>query len=192
MRDVKLIIQWKYTASLCTLVQRLGRGARDHDVEATAVYLVEAKYFDENKEIPTNVGARIAGKKRRCDNNEEGPKSRKCRKVDTGVAKSSKRNGAAVSVSDNRLEPQVQYKDDTEMINLTNIDCEKDSPSPTVLSDHPGQSTLRYLPPIDTINHQEYDAMAMDMYINARTRNICRRRIVDEYFQNDKAGEQSV
>ncbi|KAF8835722.1 hypothetical protein BDN67DRAFT_912477, partial [Paxillus ammoniavirescens] len=39
LRDITLIIQWGYTASLCTLMQRLGRGTRDPSVTAVGIYL---------------------------------------------------------------------------------------------------------------------------------------------------------
>ncbi len=32
--------------------------------------------------------------------------------------------------------------------------------------------------------HQNYEAAAMDTYINARSRGICRRQISDEFFRN--------
>lgn len=44
--DIELVIQWGYTASLCTLFQRLGRAARNAGIEATGVYLVEQEHFD--------------------------------------------------------------------------------------------------------------------------------------------------
>ncbi|TFK62853.1 P-loop containing nucleoside triphosphate hydrolase protein [Pluteus cervinus] len=43
--DIKLVIQWRYVPSLCTLAQRMGRAARG-TLEGTAIYLVEPKYFD--------------------------------------------------------------------------------------------------------------------------------------------------
>ncbi|KAF9224144.1 P-loop containing nucleoside triphosphate hydrolase protein [Gyrodon lividus] len=47
LRDIHLVIQWRYTKLLCTLLQHLGRAARDPNLEAVAVYFVEGEYFDE-------------------------------------------------------------------------------------------------------------------------------------------------
>ena len=48
--DVELVIQVGYIASLCTLMQCFGRGARNRHRRATAVYLVEAQHFEGTKE----------------------------------------------------------------------------------------------------------------------------------------------
>ncbi|KAF8270416.1 hypothetical protein EI94DRAFT_1539336, partial [Lactarius quietus] len=44
--DIELVVQWKYTDSLCTLWQRLGRVAQDPSKEATGVYIIEPSYMD--------------------------------------------------------------------------------------------------------------------------------------------------
>ncbi|KAG2134983.1 P-loop containing nucleoside triphosphate hydrolase protein, partial [Suillus cothurnatus] len=46
LRDIRLVIQWGFINSLCVLMQRLGRAARDHTLTALAVYFVEPLYFD--------------------------------------------------------------------------------------------------------------------------------------------------
>ncbi|KIM36196.1 hypothetical protein M413DRAFT_78603, partial [Hebeloma cylindrosporum] len=48
--DINLVIQWRATCDLCTLWQRFGRAARDFEIEAIALFLVEPMYFDETKE----------------------------------------------------------------------------------------------------------------------------------------------
>ncbi|KAG2158700.1 uncharacterized protein EDB93DRAFT_1040376, partial [Suillus bovinus] len=50
LRDIALVIQWKYTSSLCTLWQCLGRAAQDISTEVTGIYLVEPQYIDHQKE----------------------------------------------------------------------------------------------------------------------------------------------
>ncbi|KIJ09268.1 hypothetical protein PAXINDRAFT_164396 [Paxillus involutus ATCC 200175] len=44
IQDVEVIIQWGYVKSLCTLMQRLGRGARSPNLEATGIYFVDKNY----------------------------------------------------------------------------------------------------------------------------------------------------
>lgn len=53
--DVEVVVQLRYVPSLCTLMQRLGRGARGPGTTARGIYLVEPVHFDRNK----------AGKRRR-------------------------------------------------------------------------------------------------------------------------------
>ncbi|KAJ7582033.1 P-loop containing nucleoside triphosphate hydrolase protein [Mycena floridula] len=57
--DVTLVIQWGYVLSLCTLLQRLGRAARNLLIEARAVYFVEGEHFDATR------AAKAEKKKRR-------------------------------------------------------------------------------------------------------------------------------
>ncbi|KAH7918225.1 P-loop containing nucleoside triphosphate hydrolase protein [Leucogyrophana mollusca] len=68
LRDIRLVIQWWYTGSLSTLLQRIGRAARDPNTEATAVYFVEAQYFDiqpgDKRGKQKRSSAKQKGKKR--------------------------------------------------------------------------------------------------------------------------------
>ncbi|KAM6498790.1 P-loop containing nucleoside triphosphate hydrolase protein, partial [Amanita muscaria] len=65
--DIELVVQWKYTASICTLVQRLGRSARHPNVEATGIYLVESQYFDESRERLRQAAEKRAQKRKAAD-----------------------------------------------------------------------------------------------------------------------------
>ncbi|KAH9015958.1 hypothetical protein EDB83DRAFT_2232569 [Lactarius deliciosus] len=49
LRDIKLVVQWKHTKSLCMLWQCLGRVARDTSKEATGIYIVEPQYMDHRR-----------------------------------------------------------------------------------------------------------------------------------------------
>ncbi|KAG2113639.1 hypothetical protein BD769DRAFT_1364029 [Suillus cothurnatus] len=49
LRGIKLVIQWRYTKSLCSLVQRIGRGVRDPTLDGVGIYFVEPKYLDREK-----------------------------------------------------------------------------------------------------------------------------------------------
>lgn len=46
LKDIDLVIQWKVTCDPCMLWQRFGRGARDKEVQATALLFVESKDLD--------------------------------------------------------------------------------------------------------------------------------------------------
>lgn len=53
--DFELVIQWKVQSlSMCTMMQRLGRAARDPSLQGTFVLFAESKYFDKNKEDGTD------------------------------------------------------------------------------------------------------------------------------------------
>lgn len=47
--DIEVVVQLRYVSSLCTLMQRLGRGARGKGMTARGIYLVEPMYFEHNK-----------------------------------------------------------------------------------------------------------------------------------------------
>ena len=74
LKDIDLIIQWKVTCDPCMLWQRFGRGARDKDIQATALLFVEAKDLD-----PVDPPE---GQKRKSQGKDDGsePKSKRARK----------------------------------------------------------------------------------------------------------------
>ncbi|KAG1837238.1 P-loop containing nucleoside triphosphate hydrolase protein [Suillus subluteus] len=55
LRDVKIIVQWGYTASLCALLQRLGCGARHPSLTAIGIYLVEPKHQKTSNSQPNGL-----------------------------------------------------------------------------------------------------------------------------------------
>ncbi|EGN96635.1 hypothetical protein SERLA73DRAFT_154130 [Serpula lacrymans var. lacrymans S7.3] len=71
IRDVELVVQWRYVESLCTLFQRLGHGARDTNLEAVGVYIVEPKYFDRYKKAMKEKREKRTKKRKRLVENEE-------------------------------------------------------------------------------------------------------------------------
>jgi superfamily II DNA or RNA helicase len=69
---IEIVVQWRYTQSLCTLWQRLGRAARDPRREATSIYLVEPQYMDQTS--------------KQSDQGDSGPTERVQQKRSQGVA----------------------------------------------------------------------------------------------------------
>ncbi|KAH9023948.1 P-loop containing nucleoside triphosphate hydrolase protein [Lactarius pseudohatsudake] len=47
--DIEIVVQWRYTQSLCMLWQRLGQAARDPNKEATGIYMVEPQHTDQRR-----------------------------------------------------------------------------------------------------------------------------------------------
>ncbi|KAJ7626573.1 P-loop containing nucleoside triphosphate hydrolase protein [Mycena polygramma] len=68
MPNITLVIQWRATCDMCTLWQRFGRGARDPNCEAIALFLVEPMYFDQTKEEKAARKAKkeLAAANRKC------------------------------------------------------------------------------------------------------------------------------
>ncbi|KDQ31886.1 hypothetical protein PLEOSDRAFT_1028795, partial [Pleurotus ostreatus PC15] len=71
--NIKVVIQWKTTASLCSIWQRIGRAARGDGSTAKAVVFVEKKYLDVNRqkkdEKATQRLVKAATKKRKAPSN---------------------------------------------------------------------------------------------------------------------------
>ncbi|KAI9452135.1 P-loop containing nucleoside triphosphate hydrolase protein [Lactarius psammicola] len=55
IRNIEIVIQWRYTSSLCTLWQRLGRAARDPSNEASGIYFVEPQYMDHHRKAAVRI-----------------------------------------------------------------------------------------------------------------------------------------
>ncbi|KAI0631312.1 P-loop containing nucleoside triphosphate hydrolase protein [Trametes polyzona] len=67
IRDVKIVVQWRLSCNMDTLVQRIGRAARGPGTEAVAVILVEGKYFDEEKAAAAKRAEKRAEKRLEAD-----------------------------------------------------------------------------------------------------------------------------
>ena len=74
LKDIDLVIQWKVTCDPCMLWQRFGRGARDKDVQATALLFVEQKDLD-------SVDPPEGRKRKAAEKDDKGePKSKRAKK----------------------------------------------------------------------------------------------------------------
>lgn len=74
LKDIDLVIQWKVTCDPCMLWQRFGRGARDKDLQATALLFVEPKDLDP-VDLPEGRKRKAAEK-----DDENQPKSKRAKK----------------------------------------------------------------------------------------------------------------
>lgn len=50
MPDIEIVVQWKANCSLCGLWQRFGRAGRHKEKTATAIFFVEKKHLDKERE----------------------------------------------------------------------------------------------------------------------------------------------
>lgn len=48
------------------------------------------------------------------------------------------------------------------------------------------------LPLLTDMAPEEYEAVAMDLFINARRRALCRRKVINTYFGNNTQGKYSL
>ncbi|KAF5381621.1 hypothetical protein D9615_005404 [Tricholomella constricta] len=191
--DIELVIQWRYTPSLCTVTQRFGRGARQGDKEATGIYLVEPKYFDHCKKKVSGIQKRKRGRtakerklRRKVRDNEQ------CLEQDSDefVSDSDASDGEG---SGNALATPVGGVNQASDVAM---EIGHDSGLPQSIHDaapgapqkvpHPLKTGL--LPSPYSMSPEEYEATAMDTFINARLRGICRRTVTDHYFGNHKLG----
>lgn len=56
--DILIVVQWKTPDSLCTLMQRFGRGARDKSLAARAILIAEPRVFDDDVEKAAEAAER--------------------------------------------------------------------------------------------------------------------------------------
>ncbi|KIJ10206.1 hypothetical protein PAXINDRAFT_16777 [Paxillus involutus ATCC 200175] len=195
IRDIELVIQWGYVKSLCTLMQRLGRGARGTDVEATGAYFVDRSYRKKKGKGNTKAGSKRKAK------SQGGVATKKARGGGSasiaieghGISESGEGEGEAKSLSESS-ESESEGSGDDDGIHRT---CQISTAgtegtsgpdlAPTANPSQPqeGQSTpSRLLPPSSGLSEEEYECTVMDVFINAHNRSVCRRKIADEYFGN--------
>ncbi|THH02082.1 hypothetical protein EW026_g714 [Hermanssonia centrifuga] len=63
--DISLVIQYRLTCDTCALWQRIGRAARNPDLEGVAIVYVENKHFDATKKKKNARASRISEKRKR-------------------------------------------------------------------------------------------------------------------------------
>ncbi|KIJ09295.1 hypothetical protein PAXINDRAFT_17613 [Paxillus involutus ATCC 200175] len=160
IHDIELVIQWGYTKSLCILMQRLGRGARGTDVEATGG---------------------LATKKTKCSG------SGSITIQSHGVPESGHGEGGVNNSSDGSQSESDDEVEDThrhviavpvaptsglvmESANSSQRQAEQSAPP-------------KLLPPSSGLSEEEYESAVMDMFINAHEQSIC-----DEVVGNSAHG----
>ncbi|KAI9457456.1 P-loop containing nucleoside triphosphate hydrolase protein [Lactarius psammicola] len=156
LRDIEIVIQWRYTQSLCMLWQRLGQAARDPSKEATGIYMVEPQYLDKH---------RMQADKRVTEHTKRAQQKRPQGVADTDNGLTCKR----VRSQDNKPGHSRQKKSQSHVAH------------PEIHT--PASQTADNLI-VKEDCHESYEVAAMDTYINARQRGVCRRKISNEFFGN--------
>lgn len=214
IRDIELVIQWRYTHSLCTLIQRLGRAARELGIEATGIYIVEPRYFNHNKKVTDGV---VGSKRKRGSTKEKVGPQKKAKRVAVAASRQSVQQYAEALSSDSEEEsdsdtevpqslgaasrPLHREGDDT--ISSPPISSQGSSSTLTTRYENPSSSTRSlhvseiqtaktHLPSPSTVTEDEYNSIAMDLFINSRAHRMCRRVIPDEYCMNNTIGKYRI
>ncbi|KAF9565288.1 P-loop containing nucleoside triphosphate hydrolase protein [Agrocybe pediades] len=175
--DIELVIQWRYVSSLCTLFQRLGRAARGPSTQGRAIYLVEPQYFDGHQK--KTIGKRKRGTK------PKNPAVRR-KQVPTSTPSDTPNNVDA----DTAVESQSE-NDDDEDIEGAEADGGNHTANGTVPDCVPPRTSEHLptsLPTPSSLPAEEYEAVAMDLFINSGSRGLCRRVVLNQYFGNMKQG----
>ncbi|KAI9436672.1 P-loop containing nucleoside triphosphate hydrolase protein, partial [Lactarius indigo] len=156
LRNIKLVVQWKHTKSFCMLWQRLGRAARDPSTEATRIYIVKPKFMDRCMQTRQKA-AMNAGKSQQ----------RQLHGVPDTVDVTS--TSTSVHVQSGKAGPSSRKR--------PRHQC--DQPEPDSGASH---TTGRLI--VQEEKHKNYEEAAMDAYINAHSRGVCRCGISNEFFGN--------
>lgn len=197
--NIELVIQWRYVASIATLTQRVGRGARGHDQNARGIYLVEPKYFDgHTKKVSSG---RVSGTKR------------KRKAVASQVSKRRKSGLLALEHAESESENSDADADgDDDELEVGDVEMGKEEEAGVtgdggIAAEGGGAAqedsaavrggllvavqdkgslpqAENPLPKRGMIPNDEYEFAAMDAFINAKVRGFCRRIVLDEYFDN--------
>jgi hypothetical protein len=139
---------------MCMLWQRLGRAARDPSREASGIYVVEPQFMDYHRQ---------RAKQRAAERTERAQRKRL-----QGV------------IQPENPSAQKKARTQDEMASLKINPRKRVQAQPVLPNIAPAMNKLIVIEQ----HHQNYEAAAMDTYINARSRGICRRRVSEEFFGN--------
>jgi hypothetical protein len=163
----------------------MGRGGHKMGTTATRIYLVKPKYFDNHKnKVKTdgNTGKRKRGKTSTGRDNQK--KSRPNQpKVDDSSDNESGSNSVVERQENNFgnvVDDSMETNHEGGSLPFTGIS------QLSILNPTHGPVACPVIPPLAGLNDAEYEFAVMDVYINAKSQSICRWRVCDEYFGNDK------
>ncbi|PPQ76587.1 hypothetical protein CVT26_012791 [Gymnopilus dilepis] len=194
--DIELVIQWRYVPSLCTLFQRLGRAGRGDGTRAIGIYLVEPCYSDGHKN-------KVIGKRKRNGKKNNVPRKKRAIAASLPVApRQGEETLEQIGGDDGRdgrgeceEEREPASEDEEVEVEIEDGADEECAPIPndqsTPAASQAGSALPTSLPSPTGLTAEEYEAFAMDVFINARRRGVCRRKVINQYFGNNKQGQHS-
>ncbi|KXN89068.1 ATP-dependent DNA helicase RecQ, partial [Leucoagaricus sp. SymC.cos] len=151
--DVEVVIQWRYTPLLCTLLQWFGCGVCGRGKIAIVLYLVEPIYFDDNKHKRKHADD---GSQTR-NEGSEGDNS-KISKDDSSPVQTQSQGQR--DIGDNQLSENQK-----ETIYCPQVPSIQKDPKHIPFPKSHGKSDTKYKEEV------------MDLFINAESRDVCRRAI---------------
>lgn len=171
--DVRVVVQWRATCTVSTLWQRLGRAGRNRSIEATALFLVEKEYFDEEK-------AKKEERKKSKTEKQKRKRGDKDQQFSNKRAQGLNEAQITINVSETNQETPLQdlASSSSDTDDISEQLRERYTTRVQDKSKKRRARTQRELEP------------AMDDLINARNRGLpCRRIPLDVFFENDKASK---
>lgn len=177
--DIDLVVQWRATCNIATLWQRFGRAARDPELEGKALFLVEPKYFDDEKaKKEARRDKRAANLRKRKASQPTGTTSSKRRRVEGGAVIHSTSTRVPVPAAADR-EPSESGSDsdeDDDDLYAERRRLYQQETVPTTASRRDKQQKAKEMEP------------AMNDMINPGSAGLdCRRKPINICFENDKA-----
>ena len=169
--DIELVVQWRASCNLMMLWQRFGRGARDRNYKAKAIFLVEKEHFAEERE-----------------------KKLKCRRV----RKAKKQSTPLQSITNKRvrIESSTSQRvvENHEAVNSSSEESEMGelavpvTQEPSIASETILELRQRYSTTVTAPRKKKSDPLepAMDDLINARYRKLrCRKSPIQAFLEMD-------
>ncbi|TFK73673.1 P-loop containing nucleoside triphosphate hydrolase protein [Pluteus cervinus] len=176
IRDIKLVVQWRRIGSLSVLWQRIGCGARDQVLDATAVYLVEREYTDEERQRKEEEREKKEAKAQ-AENKKKRKRDEKEEESTSLPQKKRPRTSQVTPSLDESPSAPIAPKLLVDLCSLSDSDLE-----------------ARYKAAEKVVLTGKRDASCiMDDFVNAKIRGLgCRRRLINLHFENSKAGKCSA
>ena len=167
--DFTLVIQWRAeNLTMCSLMQRLGRAARNLSLQATFVLFAETKYFDRNRKL------KMAKKKKKKSNTAGDQAQHPCNPSQSQIGSRS-----ATEDADETSIPTIGNR------SLEEFKAERKK----VYSEHYRTCKLLLSQSGGKKSSTDVDP-GVDDSINAKERGLhCRRKPADFTFDNDITGE---
>ncbi|PPQ96572.1 hypothetical protein CVT26_006301 [Gymnopilus dilepis] len=182
--------------SVLMLLEWLGRAGRGDGTRAIGIYLVEPCYSDGHKN-------KVIGKRKR--NGKKNNVPRKKRAIAASFPAAPNQGDATIEQigGDDGRDGEREREEEGEPVSEdeeveVEIGAGADEGGAPIANDQSapaasqvGSALPTSLPPPTSLTAEEYEAFAMDVFINARRRGVCRRKVINQYFGNNKQGQHS-
>ena len=172
-------------------------------MEATAIYVVEPRYFDGHAK-------KVVPKPKRSRNHlsKKSEKKGDQREIAATITSESNCNGGKSQASrgdQDKDDEDCEIQEDSETLAVVEQPRDRategqqgegsiaDGDCVAMMGVQAAEKTAkdqaRILPRWEEMEREEFDAVTMDWIINSKSRGVCIRKILNEYFDNPEIGE---